>query len=228
MKTRYERIGDATLFLADCRAILPRIGNIDAIVTDPPYGINYVKGKTGRRGRYRNIENYVSARNDQKITGDAEPFDPTHLLKFDNVLMWGANHYCHQIPEGKGRWLIWNKLGRIVESFDSFSDVEIAWHSHGTASRVFHYLWKGITCVKVGEDNGRRHHPTMKPVGLMSWCLEQIGDAEIICDPYLGSGSTGVACVRAGRRFVGIEVMEKYFDVSCHRIEKAYNEKGEL
>jgi site-specific DNA-methyltransferase (adenine-specific)/modification methylase len=137
------------------------------------------------------------------------------------VLIWGANHYCHEIPRGVGRWLAWNKLDNLAP-FDSFSDVEFAWHNIGRASRVFNYMWKGgVACVKAGEDGGHRYHPTTKPVGLMMWCLEQIGAAALICDPYAGSGTTGVACARLGRKFVGIEIEPKYFDIACHRIDEA-------
>lgn len=211
---RVETVGDATLYLGDCREILPTLGPVDAVVSDPPYGISHVKG-TGGRGKH-------SRRNIAPIAGDAAPFNPAVLLQFKNVLMWGADHYYARLPADKGRWLAWNKLDDM-ESFDSFSDVEFAWHSQKGAARIFSYKWKGIASVKAGEDVGREH-PTQKPIGLMRWCIEQVGSPETILDPFMGSGTTGVACAKMGRRFIGIDIDERYFDIACRRIAEAYRQ----
>lgn len=212
-------IGDATLYLGDCLEILPTLGQVDAVVTDPPYGIGYVKGSGGRTGAYRGSKENCG-RNTAPIVGDDRPFDPIPWLAYRNVLMWGANHFVRRIPEGCGRWLAWNKLDDM-EPFDDFSDVEFAWHSLGKASRICNFKWKGgIARVKAGEDK-TRDHPTQKPVGLMLWCLNQIGAAETILDPFMGSGTTGVACVKMGRKFIGVEIEPKYFDIACRRIEEA-------
>jgi site-specific DNA-methyltransferase (adenine-specific) len=209
---RIETIGDCTLYLGDCRDLLPSLGPVDAVVTDPPYGIAHVKGAGGRGNHNR--------RNIAPIIGDAEPFDPMPLLQFEQVLMWGADHYCARLPADSGRWLAWNKLDDM-ESYDSFSDVEFAWHSVRGASRIFNYKWKGIASVKAHEDVDRQH-PTQKPIGLMKWCLEQLAaPAHLIVDPFMGSGTTGVACVKLGRKFIGIEIHEPYFDIACRRIEEA-------
>ena len=217
---RIETFDNATLYLGDCRGMLCDMPKDGAIIADPPYGINYAKGSGGKQGAYRGRP-ASEARHIEAIEGDAKPFDPSYLLDFDNVLIWGANHYCYRLPHGKGRWLAWNKLG-IIESFDDFSDVEFAWHSQGRASRICNYMWKGgIACVKTGEENGKRYHPTMKPVGLMIWCIEQARANGLIIDPYMGSGTTGVACARLGRKFIGIEIAPKYFDIACRRIEQA-------
>lgn len=210
--TRVEHIGDATLHLGDCREILPTLGKVDAVVTDPPYGIAHVKG-AGGGGKH-------NRRNISPIVGDAEPFDPSALLTFPNVIMWGADHYCARLPADKGRWIAWNKLDDM-ESFDSFSDVEFAWHSKRGASRIFNFKWKGIASVKAGEEV-RRDHPTQKPIGLMVWCVQQAGDGETVLDPFMGSGTTGVACARLGRKFIGIEIEPRYFDIACRRISEAY------
>jgi site-specific DNA-methyltransferase (adenine-specific)/modification methylase len=213
--------GRAELYLGDCLEILPQLpaGSIDAVVTDPPYGIGFVKGRGGRQGAYRGRP-AEAARHLEAVTGDDRPFDPASLLSFPNLLMWGADHYARRLPE-TGRWLAWNKLGHI-EPFDSFCDVEFAWHSLKGASRICSFMWKGgLACVKIGENNGRREHPTQKPVGLMRWCIEQVkvNERAMICDPYMGSGTTGVAAVRLGRRFIGIEIEPKYFEIARKRIE---------
>lgn len=220
---RIERIGDATLYLGDCRDILPGLGPVDACVTDPPYGIAYVKGSSGRQGNYRG-KDAKKSRHIEAIHGDDAPFDPSHLLKYPNLLVWGANHYCHRLPQGKGRWLAWNKL-EYLASFDDFSDVEFAWHSLGRASRIINYMWKGgLACRKAGESNGKRFHPTTKPVAVMEWCLKQIGDADLIVDPYMGSGTSGIACARRGRRFIGIEIDPAHFETACERLHGAHRQ----
>jgi len=212
--TRVETIGDCTLYLGDCLEVMPTLGKVDAVVTDPPYGIgwkplNSVKGALNKRLRPLNFDS---------IKGDDKPFDPSPLLRWDCII-WGANHFVRSLPDG--RWLVWNKLGSFEPFGDPFSDVEIAWFSKKGADRIFSLLWKG---VKQGEktDNGRRYHPNMKPVGLMKWCLGFLPDAQTILDPFMGSGTTGVACVKLGRKFIGIELDEGYFDIACKRIRDAY------
>lgn len=206
-------IGQCTLYQGDCRELLPLLPKVDAVVTDPPYGIGYQKG-TGGKGKH-------SVRNIDAIEGDAEPFDPSPFLDFSDVILWGANHYAARLPHG--RWLAWDKLAGMTE-FDSFSDVEFAWRNGRGKDRVINHLWKGI-CKDSEKGGGKeRWHPTQKPVEVMRWCLEQIPDARTVLDPFMGSGTTGVACVKLGRRFIGIEIEPKYFDIACKRIEQAYSQ----
>ncbi len=115
---------------------------------------------------------------------------------------------------------MWDKLAG-KESWDSFSDAEFAWMNKPGAARIFRMMWKGL-CQGAGKDKGtRRTHPTQKPVELMEWCIEQIGFPDVVCDPYMGSGTTGVAAMHLGLRFVGVEVHRPYFDEACRRIEDA-------
>ena len=213
---RKEVIGNATLYCGDCLEILPTLPKVDALITDPPYGIGFQKGACGRgvqEGR-RVVKD--------RVIGDDVPFDPSPLLGFDNVLTWGADHYAERLPHG--RWLAWDKLAGM-DSWDSFSDVEFAWHSKRGAARIFNMKWKGIACAKVGENKGTRYHATQKPIALMRWCIEQAGDPELVLDPYMGSGTTGVACMNLGRKFIGIEIEPKYFDIACERIENAQRQE---
>jgi site-specific DNA-methyltransferase (adenine-specific) len=199
---------DVEVWLGDCRDCLSLIGRVDAVISDPPYGISHVKG-AGGKGKH-------SRRNIAPIFGDDADFDPLPWLKFGNVLLWGASHFAARLPHG--RWLIWDKLAGL-ESFDSFSDVEIAWHSQRGAERMFRHMWKGI--CQASEKDALREHPTQKPVALMEWCIKQSGYPGIILDPYMGSGTTGVACVNLGRKFIGIEREERYFDIARRRISEA-------
>lgn len=219
-------IGDATLYLGDCLEILPTLhkGSVDAVVTDPPYGIGYVHGGGGKSKLLRKPHRNKFA--NTPIIGDDFRFDPSPWLAFENVILWGANHYCRAIPE-TGTFLTWDKsLGKGPA--DSFSDSEIAWCSKRVKRTVFRYLWKGILAMKKTEDcNGpndfRKHHPSMKPLALMEWCIDHFAlpARSLILDPYMGSGSTGVAAARAGHRFIGIEIDPGYFEITCRRIEKA-------
>jgi site-specific DNA-methyltransferase (adenine-specific)/modification methylase len=213
-------IGNCRLIQGDCLDVLPLLGKADAVVTDPPYGIGYAHsgfhdGSIGRTAA-------ANKRGSPRIMGDERPFDPTPFLSFSNVLIWGADHFFARLPDS-GRWLAWNKLGPF-EPWDSFCDVEFAWHSKEAPARLFNMTWKGLACDKRGEENGLRHHTTQKPIRLMRWCIEQTGVAagETILDPFMGSGTTGVACVKLGRKLIGIEIDEGYFEIACERIRAAY------
>ena len=215
-------IGNAELWHGDCRDVLPLVSKAAAIISDPPYGIGYVRGAGGNGFRPKAAQE----RGCHPIVGDDAPFDPAHLMAFENVLIWGANHYSARLPPG--RWLVWDKLdGR--ESFgDSFSDADLAWHSRRKGgTRIFRHLWKGAVFSQKGETfnlrNGAqaRSHPTQKPVALMAWCIKQAGTPSIVCDPYMGSGTTGEAAVLLGLKFCGVEIERRYFDISCERIEAA-------
>ncbi len=212
MSQRVEHLAEGvTLYLGDCREILPTLGKVDAVVTDPPYGIAHVKGAGGKGAHSR--------RNTSAIHGDAGPFDPSPWLEFPQVIMWGADHFYPRLPD-RGSWLVFDKLDGM-EPWDSFSDVEMAWCSDEGAARMFSLRWKGIACVKAHEGFGVREHPTQKPVALMDWCIKRFSDARTILDPYMGSGTTGVAAVKLGRRFIGIEIEPRYFDIACRRISDA-------
>jgi site-specific DNA-methyltransferase (adenine-specific)/modification methylase len=209
VSVRKKTIGACELYLGDCREILPTLGMVDAVVTDPPYGIGYERGAGGKGISRRH--------NDAPIAGDDKPFDPTPWLGFSHVILWGANHYAARLPHG--RWLAWNKLGHM-EPWDDFCDVEFAWQNTRAADRIFSLMWKGL--IKASEKDEVRQHPTQKPVALLYWCIEHLpSDAQTILDPFMGSGTTGVACVKLGRRFIGIEIEPKYFDIACKRIEAA-------
>jgi len=197
------------IWLGDCRDVLPLIGRVDAVVTDPPYGIGFEKGEGGR-GKQRFRRSYGP------IVGDDQPFDPSPWLNWPCIL-WGANHYSSRLPHG--RWLAWNKLGAL-EPWDSFSDVEFAWQNTRAADRIFSLLWKGLI---QGEkiNSGERSHPTQKPMALMRWCLGFLPDARVILDPFMGSGTTGVAAVKLGRKFIGVEIDPGYFDIARRRISDA-------
>lgn len=228
------RIGNACLYHGDAREILPRMLEHwpdlagGCVIADPPYGIGYVHGGHGRgahaalrdggrkwgQGKTRNAN--------RPIAGDDEPFDPAIVTdRFRHALLWGANHYARRLPEG-GSWVCWNKSPGARGPADNFSDAEFAWASWRVKRNVIEFLWKGLACVKAGEENGARPHPTTKPQGVMLRCLELAPPGALpIIDPYMGSGSTGVACAARGLPFVGIELDRQHFETACARIERA-------
>jgi len=208
---RHERIGDCDMYLGDCLEVMPALGAVDAVVTDPPYGIGYNGGipDTGLSS--------TGHVNNKPIDWDSQPFDPSPWLQW-RCIMWGANHYAAQLPHG--RWLAWNKLGD-KEPWDQFSDVEFAWQNKRAADKIFSHLWKGLCQKGRGE---KRHHPTQKPVALMEWCLGFLPDARTILDPFMGSGTTLVACAKLGRKGIGIELDPDYFEIAVERVRKAYEQ----
>lgn len=220
---REEIIGNCRLILGDCFDVLPSLGKIDAVVTDPPYGIGYAHGVGGGKG---GADSLSFKRNTAQIIGDDSPFDPTPWLQWPCIL-WGANHFAQRLPHG--RWLAWNKLGH-KEPWDDHSDVEFAWQNTRAADRIFSLLWKGIAkgerTTFPGRGHGARLHPNQKPEALMVWCIEHLHvAADVILDPFMGSGTTGVACVKLGRKFVGIEIDPKHFEIACTRIRAAVEQR---
>ncbi len=213
-------IGDATLYLGDCLDILPTLHRLDAVVSDPPYGIGFVC----RPHKGGIIPNYAGTK---PIVGDDSPFDPAPILAVSSakgkpVVLWGADHYKSRLPDD-GMFLCWDKsCGQGPAAL--FVDAEYAWTNRKNARCIYRHLWMGATRAGEGSPSKmRRAHPSQKPVELMRWCLEtaRIGIGKAVVDPYMGSGSTGVACVTSGRKFVGIEIDPGYFDIACRRIEEA-------
>lgn len=220
--------GRATLYLGDCLPLLPLL-RFDAIVSDPPYGIGFQHGGRGRNSRGGAFsKNGVVARTD-KIYGDGAPFDPQHLLRerprsngiyTKVVALMGANHYAQKLP-ACGSWFCWDKsCGQGAAA--TFTDAEFGWMNRKNPRCIFRFFWMG--CCRQGEGNQgkqKRLHVSQKPVELMMWLLEtaRIGLGKTVLDPYMGSGSTGVACLRTGRKFIGVEIDAGHFETARARIE---------
>lgn len=200
-------IGPATIILGDCRTYLEELEGKDrAIVADPPYGISRDKGHAKKKGKngwaYYGESDWDGARPEKEV------FD-LMLEKSKRTIIWGANYFADLLPPSQ-RWLVWDKGQRDF----SLADVELAWTNEDKASRAFTYArGKALLDGKV--------FPTQKPIALMEWCLGFVDPDLEILDPFLGSGSTGVAAVRLGRRFVGVEVRPEAFELSCRRISEA-------
>lgn len=203
-------IGNATLYHGDCRELLPTLPKVDAVVTDPPYGIGYSHGKGG--GKLARSTKF----DDHPIFGDDEPFDPSPWLNFPKVVLFGANHFASKLPDS-AFWLIWDKRDGI--SSNDQADAEMAWVKGKGQARVIRHLWSGM--LKASERGQERVHPTQKPVIVMEWVLKTAQIGGLVLDPYMGSGTTGIACVNNGLPFIGIEFERRYFDIACERIAAA-------
>lgn len=219
MSNRIE-LGNCVLWHGDCLDVLPSLAGIDAVVTDPPYGFGYDPGRS-RQVTHTQKGLKLTDRNWQQIIGESESFDPTPMLCAPIVVLWGANHYAHLLPSSK-RWLVWDKRNGVAS--DNQSDCELAWCNIGGSVRMHRQLWRGI--AREGEENiatsGEKLHPHQKPIVLMAWCMEQVGVLEgaTVLDPYMGSGSTAIACIRTNRRFIGVECDEKHFQTAVDRIRR--------
>lgn len=191
-------IGSATLYCADCRDVLPTLGKVDAVVTDPPYGIGFGAKHT----------KWSANRNTHLGEWDAEMPDIAPIIEIaEHSIVWGGERFGLPV---RRRWLTWVK----PDAAPTFASTEYAWTSQDAPARHFVYAVGAVNQERVG-------HPTQKPLALMRWCLGFLPDAETILDPFMGSGTTGVAAVQMGRKFIGIEREPKYFDIACRRIEEA-------
>ena len=202
-------IGDCTLYLGDCREILPSLGKVDAIVTDPPYGINENATKVASRGNLAAPIDYGPFDWDKERAPQWLIDQLRHMSRWQ--IIFGGNYY--DLPPSSC-WLVWDKKNGT----NDFADCELAWTNLPKAVRRIEWLWNGM--IRKGSDI--REHPTQKPLGVMAWALDQLpDDVKIICDPFMGSGTTGVAARSRGQSFIGIEIDRCYFDIACQRIEEA-------
>lgn len=199
---REERIGPHRLILGDCLEIMPTLGPVDGICTDPPYGINITKSNRLA----------VSRGMGGKSWDDAAP-DLTPILERDvPTIIWGGNYF--DLPPCRGP-LVWDKnnAGR------DFADFEMAWTNLDQVARRMIFRPMNM--------DGGKLHPTQKPVAVMDWCLGFLPNGAIL-DPFSGSGSTGVAAARMGRTFIGIERDPEYFQIMCDRIDEAIRQPADM
>jgi DNA modification methylase len=213
---REERIGGQRLILGDCLEVMRELGPVDAVVTDPPYGIGRDKGMGGggasfggkrgvavRLGRYDGA--WDAARPDPVV------FDAM-LSAADLQVIWGGQFFADMLPP-QGKWLFWDKC----QTMPSYGDGELAWTSlPGNAVKQFTFNGSGLH-----SKEKQRFHPTQKPVALMEWCLGFLPDAQTVLDPFMGSGTTLVACQKLGRQGIGIEIDPDYFEIACKRVDEA-------
>ena len=197
-----EQIGECRLILGDCMEVLHTLGKVDAVVTDPPYGL----GKRMTGGTWATNAYHYSDMHTWDLEAKQEWIDTIIQLKVPSII-WGGNYFI--MPPSRC-WFVWKK-----PHFPTMADCELAWCSEDANARVFDGL----------RSYGEKTHPTEKPLKLMQWCIEQLPEGcNTILDPFMGSGTTGVACVKMGRKFIGIEREPKYFEIAVKRITDAYKQ----
>ena len=204
--SRIERLAEGiTLYLGDCREILPTIGKVDAVVTDPPYGLGdkWRGGAGGKKSSWR-IPQQEAMRWDMS----APDFVPS-IVDGLPAIVWGGNYFA--LPPARG-WLVWDKKQRGTWTT---GHTELAWSNIDQPIRAY-----SLSQVEAHTDM-HKQHPAQKPIEIMTWCLEFLPDAKVVLDPFMGSGTTGVACIKLGRKFIGIEIEPKYFDIARKRISDA-------
>jgi site-specific DNA-methyltransferase (adenine-specific) len=206
------------LLQGDCLELMATLpaGSVDAVVADPPYGMNWDTDSTRFSGV--RLKTGQGRPDWGPIRGDDTPFDPTHWLKYKKVVLWGANHYAARLPVGTT--LVWVK--KADHHFGTFlSDAEVGWMKGGYG--VYCYRRQFATPTRMKEGGGRVAHPNQKPVSLMRWSIGRLKlkPGATILDPYMGSGSTGVAAVELGFHFIGIECDPAYHAIAEARIAQA-------
>jgi site-specific DNA-methyltransferase (adenine-specific) len=211
MTPYYDHAG-ITIYHGDCREILPML-KADCVVTDPPYGLGIDTAQHLNAGRIQ----YAP------IFGDDKPFDAAWICSlFPNIFLFGANNYHHTLPPGGG-WAVWDKRQPSGSADKVFGwPFELAWCSKdrfGKIYRVAHGAYLNA------DGKQKRQHPTQKPVVLM---LKILPDFEgLICDPFMGVGTTLVAAKQLGRKAIGIEIEERYCEIAVKRLGQEVMEFGE-
>jgi DNA modification methylase len=211
VQERVEKIGDAILYLGDCYTILPNLPPVDAVITDPPYGVNKAEWDES----FPSEAAWASMAAILREGGSALVFPgeqdaPDKLarmvgsgLQYQWVLVWYASNAMQ-----------FGKTGFTKKSL-------VWWLSKGKPTARPKMI--DIFEVPIAAEANRFGHPSPKPERVMQPLVENFCAADgIVLDPFLGSGTTGVACANLGRKFIGIEINPTYFDIACTRIRAAY------
>lgn len=202
--SRVETIGNATLYFGDCRDILPTLPKVDLVLTDPPYGIGFAAQPT----KWQRLDGKLP----EEWDNDAPDFMDEVLSIGDAAMVWGGNYFA--LPPSRG-WLSWFK----PDAPPSMAHFEMCWTSFDMNARQ-------LSCSISQTNPERVGHPTQKPLRLIEWCINLAPKTtSTVADPFMGSGTTGVACANLGKTFYGIEREPKYFDIACQRIENAYRQQ---
>jgi site-specific DNA-methyltransferase (adenine-specific)/modification methylase len=201
-------IGNATLYLGDCMEILPTQPKVDAVITDPPYGIGEARAGNETRSCLAQSRDYGAA--DWDDAPPSRELMAAVLAAGKWRALFGGNYFA--LPPSSC-WLVWDKLN----GNNDFADCELAWTNWPKAVRRLQWRWHGM----IRQGNEERFHPTQKPLQVMAWVIDLCPKSDTILDPFMGSGTTGVAAISRGKSFIGIEREPSYFEIACRRIEGA-------
>lgn len=195
---------EVKLLLGDCLELMKDIpdGSIDAVITDPPYGLERFKANDGGNSKkIRSFGDIDTNWNNEKPK--KEIFDKIFSVS-KNQIIFGMNNF--DLPSTE-YYIVWDK----GQKMPSFAECELAWCSYKKPAKIYK------TRFVMGKS-----HPAEKPINLLKWVLENYtNEGDTILDPFMGSGTTGVACMQTGRNFIGIEIEPKYFEIAEKRIENA-------
>lgn len=226
-RMREEIIGDARLILGDCREVLKTVGTVDHIICDPPYDKRTTDGMRTNSGSINSV---------RLNECNWQPFEDYHLardfLSIANnwVIVWCTLEDLGKFREIAGEEYIRGGFWHKPDATPQFSGDRPA--QPGEACAILHRkgkkVWNGgghSAYWSFGFERDRQGHPTPKPIDLMkSQVLQFTNRGDLVLDPFMGSGTTGVACAKLGRKFIGIEIDPGYFDIACRRIQKAYDQ----
>jgi site-specific DNA-methyltransferase (adenine-specific) len=193
MPTPYYDHCGITIYHGDCRDVLPLVSRA-TIVTDPPYGL----GDRWSGGTWASDPMYAEAKRwDQETFADLAGL----VRPASEAIVWGGNYYS--LPPSRC-WLAWEKSSRMP----TMADLELAWTNLDRPAKSW---------LEDRNPDGKRQHPTQKPISLMKWCLGFVS-GPVITDPFMGSGTTLVAAKESGRRAIGIEISERYCEIAAKRL----------
>jgi site-specific DNA-methyltransferase (adenine-specific) len=208
------------LIHGDARKLPINPKSIDAIVSDPPYGMGW---NTDSRRFTGGHQKQGYGLDWGAIEGDSVPFNPTPWLSFPKVILFGMNHFSARLPVGTT--LVWvKKREGLWGTF--LSDAELAWMKGGHG--VYLRFCEGSSVSRMAEAAGSLCHPTQKPIRLMRWCIRKLKlpPNSLILDPYMGSGTTGIAALQEGHHFIGIDIERKYVEIARRRLERPHQVVG--
>lgn len=206
MKPYYQ--DDAvTIYHGDCAEIAPSL-KWGLLLTDPPYGIAYNREQVPQSKHLPALRGQVLP-----VHGDDGEFDPSPWI-LGKAILWGANCYASRLPS-PAVWIAWDKVTRNNLQL-RIGEAEFAWTNCVGRTRVFRHLWSGGYRAS-DTDRLEFVHPTQKPVALMRWCIRLVPDANVILDPFMGSGTTLRAAKDLGRKAIGIEIEERYCEIAARR-----------
>lgn len=207
MQPYYDHDG-VTIYHGDCREVLPSVWfGVDAVITDPPYGINAARKRNSQKWGWRDFD--VNGWDAERPAADLIAMCAKAGKR---SVVWGGNYFIDALPfSPKAKWLIWDK----GQTDFSLADCEMAWCSWDGAIRR-------ITCHRSAAHRDGREHPTQKPESVMSWTIRQLDgdDNGLILDPFMGSGTTLVAAKNSGRRAIGVEIEERYCEIAAKRLSQ--------
>lgn len=194
----YYREPAGVIYCGDCLEILPLLpdNSVDLVLTDPPYGVSMLRGDSKIK---------------ERIVGDEKKWDVSWMAQY-HAIIWGGNQFCHQLPISSG-WLVWYKY---LPDYAPNSQCEIAWSNITKTIRHYKEQYTGFMRAREGH-----WHPAQKPIKLFTWCIAialKKYEVQTILDPFLGSGTTAVAAKNLGRKFIGIEIEEKYCEIAKQRL----------